>query len=90
MTTKHNTTTLARAASAQHRAILPALERYRRVWQQAAAGQSLLDVAVPVGLVVAEIADALGLSDQERRAVLGTALHRAIAEFAENRVQLKQ
>jgi hypothetical protein len=90
MTTKHNSTKLARAASAEHHAILPALERYRRVWQQAAAGQTLLDVAVPVGLVLAEIADALGLSDQERRAVLGTGLDRAVAKFAENRVQLKQ
>ncbi len=90
MNDKHNSTKLARGTSPQLPAVLPALERYRRVWQDAADGQSLLEMRAPVGLVLAEVADALGLNSQERRVVLGAELDRAIARFAKTRVQLKQ
>ncbi len=90
MNAKNNATKPAGGASAKHLTVLPALERYRRVWEDAAAGQSLLEMRAPVGLILAEVADALGMNIQERRAVLGAELDRAIARFAKTRVQLRQ
>ncbi len=89
MNCKDDAIRLAAEATPDHPGVLPALEGCRRLWQKAAGGQSLLEVMVLVGLVLAEIAHALGLSDQERRAVLGVELAGAIAHFAKTRVQLK-
>ncbi len=90
MNAKNNATKPGGGASAKRPTVLPALARYRRVWQDAVDGQSLLEMRAPVGLILAEVADALGMNIQERRAVLGAELDRAIARFAKTRVQLRQ
>ena len=64
-----------------HTIILPsqpnttnALRRIRQEWQEAADGQSLLVVKSSVGLLLADICEALCLDKQERKDVLGEEL----------------
>jgi hypothetical protein len=51
--------------------VVQALADFRREWQQVAQGQSLIAVEAPVGLLLADIADRLELTPQERHAMLG-------------------
>ena len=55
-----------------------ALAKFRREWEEIADGDSLLDVTASVGLLLADVADRLELSPQERYVFLGKLL---IAEF---------
>jgi hypothetical protein len=51
--------------------IVQSLAEFRLEWQKTVGGKSLLDVEVPIGLILADIADKLELSSQERYAMLG-------------------
>jgi hypothetical protein len=63
-----------------------ALAEFRKEWQEAAHGGSLLKVESPVGLVLADIADRLQLSPQERYAVLGGRLINEVDATREERI----
>ncbi len=75
--------------SAEHKAISLALQGYRRQWQEASQDNNL-HVTAPVGLVIADIAEILGLTSVEQRAVLGFELSRARGEFLKQHVRLQQ
>jgi hypothetical protein len=51
--------------------VILALAEFREEWQRAVGGGSLLKVEAPVGLLLADIADRLELTSQERHAFLG-------------------
>ncbi len=90
MNSQHACTQVPRRVSGQGDAIILALEGYRRVWQETADGASLLNITASVGLVIADIAEAIGLTSQERSAVLGEELDAEVSQLADQRVQLKQ
>ncbi len=75
---------------AEHKAIIPALQEYRRHWQQASRDNSLTEVVAPVGLVIADIAASPGLTSVEQRAILGAELNIALVRLLNQRVRLKQ
>jgi hypothetical protein len=66
--------------------IVQELADFRREWQKAAQGQSLIDVEVSVGLILIDIADRLRLSSQERHAMLGGKLINEANAVMEQRV----
>jgi hypothetical protein len=67
--------------------IVMALSELRMEWQDAVRGGSLLKVEAPVGLLLADIADRLGLSEQERYAFLGGRLMNEVNAVNETRVR---
>ena len=69
--------------------IILALAEFRKEWQQAADGGSLLKVESPVGLVLADLVDRLELTSQERYAVLGGKLINGVDATRETRVRRK-
>lgn len=50
-----------------------ALTRYRRELEQGTAPEAWSEVELPAGLMLADVCDALGLSDEQRQKVLGDA-----------------
>jgi hypothetical protein len=69
--------------------LILALAEFRKEWQEAVGGGSLLKVESPVGLVLADIADRLELTSQERYAVLGGKLSNEVDAVREQRVHRK-
>jgi hypothetical protein len=69
--------------------LILALAEFRKEWQEAVNGGSLLKVESPVGLILADIADRLELSFQERYAVLGGKLINEVDAACEQRVRRK-
>lgn len=69
--------------------IIFALAQLREEWQQAAKGGSLLKVEAPVGLLLADIADRLELTSQERYAFLGGRLINEVEVRMEQRIVRK-
>jgi hypothetical protein len=67
--------------------IVMSLAELRMEWQDAVQGGSLLKVEAPVGLILADIADRLGLSEQERYAFLGGRLMNEVASVREMKVR---
>jgi hypothetical protein len=67
--------------------IVMALSELRMEWQDAVHGGSLLKVEAPVGLLLADIADRLQLSEQERYAFLGGRLINEVNAVNETRVR---
>ncbi len=63
-----------------------ALAKLREEWQQATKGGSLLKIETPVGLLLADIADKLELTSQERHVFLGGKLINEIDGFREERI----
>lgn len=74
---------------AERTRLILALAEFRKEWQEAVRGGSLLKVESPVGLVLADIADRLGLTSQERYAVLGGKLINEVDATREERVRRK-
>lgn len=66
-----------------------ALASLREEWQQIAQGGSLLKLETPVGLLLADIAEKLELTAQERHVVLGGKLQNEVDAFMETRVSRK-
>ena len=69
--------------------VVLALAELRCEWQQAAKGGSLLKIETPVGLLLADVADKLKLTDQERYAFLGGRLINEIDAHMEERIAQK-
>jgi len=69
--------------------IVMALAEFREEWQDTVNGRSLLKVETPVGLILADIADKLELTPQERHAVLGVKLINEVDGFMETRITKK-
>ena len=69
--------------------VVQALADFRREWQKVAEGKSLVEAEAPVGLLLADIADRLGLSPQERYAMLGGKLINQVNCLMEERVSLE-
>jgi hypothetical protein len=67
--------------------IVMALSEFRMEWQDAVRGGSLLKVEAPVGLLLADIADRLQLTEQERYAFLGGRLVNEVNAVNETRVR---
>jgi len=70
--------------------LILALAQFREEWQATAKGGSLLKVEVPVGLLLSDIADRLGLTSQERHGFLGGKLINEVDAHMERRVRRKQ
>lgn len=70
--------------------IVQALSGFRREWQMAVEGRSLLVVNAPIGLILADIADRLELNSQERHAMLGGELTNQVNCLRKQRVGLKR
>ena len=66
------------------------LAAFRQEWQQLMDGESLLAVQTPVGLILADVADKLALSPEERCEFLGDDLAREVDLFMQDRVRLAQ
>jgi hypothetical protein len=66
--------------------IVLSLAQLREEWQQATKGGSLLKVETPVGLLLADIADKLELTSQERHVFLGGRLINEVDGFREERI----
>jgi len=47
------------------------LAQFRKEWQEACGGGSLLKVEAPVGLILSDIAEKLNFTEQERHIFLG-------------------
>jgi hypothetical protein len=62
------------ATQNRHSQLVPVLAKIREEWQQAAAGESLLNMDANVGLMLADIVNSLGLSTQDQALVLGKEL----------------
>ena len=69
--------------------IVLALSELRREWQELVNGGSLLKVETPVGLLLADIAEKLELTSQERHVFLGGRLINEVDAFMETRVGRK-
>ena len=57
------------------------ISRIREEWEEVAEGESLVDVKGSVGMLLAEIAEALGLSPEEQRAALGAKLFEDVSRL---------
>jgi hypothetical protein len=66
-----------------------ALAEFRKEWQELVGGGSLLKVESPVGLLLADIADKLGFTPQERHVFLGGKLINEVDAFMEQRITKK-
>jgi hypothetical protein len=69
--------------------VVQSLADFRREWQKAAEGESLVKLEAPVGLILADIADRLELNPQERFAILGGKLINQVNCLMEERVALE-
>jgi hypothetical protein len=69
--------------------IVLALAELRAEWQKATNGESLLKVETPVGLLLADIADRLELTSQERYVFLGGKLSNEVETHLEDRISRK-
>lgn len=68
--------------------IVQSLADFRREWQKNVGGRSLLEVEAPVGLILADIAEKLKLSPQERYAMLGGKLSNQVDSVLEEKISL--
>ena len=69
--------------------VVQSLADFRREWQKVADGKSLIEVQAAVGLILADIADRLELSPQERYAMLGGKLINHVNCLMEEHVSLE-
>jgi hypothetical protein len=67
--------------------IVMALSELRMEWQDAVGGGSLVKVEASVGLLLADIAERLQLTEQERYAFLGGRLCNEVASVRETKVR---
>lgn len=63
-----------------HVQVIATLTGFRRQWQEAADGRSLIEVEGNVGLILADLVNSFGLSTHEQSAVLGTELFAEMQE----------
>ncbi len=70
--------------------IVMCLSQLRKDWQDAVGGGSLLKVEAPVGLILSDIAEKLGLNEQERHLFLGGRLCNEVDCVNETRVNVRK
>ncbi|MBE0681993.1 MAG: hypothetical protein IH589_08755 [Anaerolineales bacterium] len=70
--------------------IVHSLAGLRCEWQKIVEGKSLLDVEVPIGLILSDIADRLELTPQERHAMLGGKLINQVNCLMEDRISVRR
>ena len=63
-----------------------ALAQFRQEWQELAGNQSLLEVQTPVGLLLYDVAQRMGLSPEEQFILLGASLSREVQDFLDQQV----
>ena len=63
------------------RQVIEALAKLRSEWEEAANGASLTLIEGSVGLILADVAEALKLTSEERTAVLGQSLAFDVTEL---------
>jgi hypothetical protein len=80
---------LADYRTSERTRLVLALAEFRKEWQEAVNGGSLLKVESPVGIVLADIVDRLELTSQERHVVLGGRLINEVEAVREDRVRRK-
>jgi hypothetical protein len=61
--------------------VLQALVTIRKGWEEAAEGDSLVDIRGSVGLLFSDFVGAIGLTQQEKEQVLGTKLSCALQDM---------
>ncbi|MGA7193600.1 MAG: hypothetical protein WBW94_08220 [Anaerolineales bacterium] len=66
---------------------LQALAEFRQTWERIAEGESLLNITVPVGLMLFDVADRLALTPEERLLFLGELLIDDIERFGKQQVE---
>ena len=69
--------------------LVQALAEFRQELQRAANKESLINFQVPAALLLADIADRLSFTNQERYTMLGEELAREISSFLEQPVRQK-
>lgn len=69
--------------------IVQSLTEFRSEWQEISKSKSLVEIEASVGLLLADIAERLGLSPQERHVMLGSKLVKQINVFIEEPVSVK-
>ncbi len=89
MNTQHSSSRVAERSRGAHKKLVRALGDLRREWQQSTGTPNLVEVSAPIGLVIADIAERLRLTPQERRSVLGRELNSAVSAYLEGSVHLK-
>jgi hypothetical protein len=89
MNTQHSASSVTVRPNLARTQLVRALGDFRREWQQTTGTADLIEVAVPVGLVIADIAQRLGLTPQERLSVLGRGLNSAVSTYLGRQVHLK-
>jgi hypothetical protein len=58
-----------------------ALAQFRQEWQGLTGGQSLIEVQTPVGLLLYDVAQRMGLGPEAQFILLGAELSREVQEF---------
>lgn len=61
--------------------LVDSVARLRMAWEEAAEETSLLDLYCPVGLILFDISEQLGLNPDERRTLLGVKLSAKVDEY---------
>jgi hypothetical protein len=69
--------------------IVKSLADFRREWEIHAEGKNLIDIEASVGLMLSDIAERLGFSQQERHVLLGGKLAKQIDSYMEERPKIK-
>ncbi len=87
MNDRHSSLDRAVAAGPARKQLVHALRKFRREWQRTAGTADLVQLRVPVGLVIDDVAGCLGLSPQERHSVLGRELQSAVSTFLQDTVR---
>lgn len=64
------------------------LAEFREDWQKIFKDQSLIDAQTSIGLLLADIANRLDLTDQEKLIVVGRKLASQIDDFLEQKIRL--
>ena len=64
-----------------------ALAEFRQEWEEIAEGESLINLEAPIGLLLADVADRLELTLQERSVFLGKLLIEEIEDFMQQKVR---
>jgi len=66
---------------------IDAIAKIRQEWEEIAEGKSLLNLEAPIGLFLADVADRLELTPQERLVLLGEMLIEEIEDFMKQQVR---
>ncbi len=67
--------------------MIESLARFRKEWEEAVKGESLVNVQAPVGLLIADVVERLNFNQQERFVVMGVRLHREVETILSDHVQ---